>query len=384
MLSYVTLVTNECLALACPEQLEAALWGVLRLAHAAKHRTRTIFKLLKASALVRPVYPQTIPLERIERALCKHYDLHVQNERSRAADHYYSSAVWRFEADDHGWYVKIFTHRKDQRERLQDEINLYRYLNGHGIRAPAVVPTVLGRDFAELEFHRRSYCLMVMRSERLREISPATVTYQELKAIATTIALMHRLLKSYVYPYTPPRGALINIPSDGVSPLLLSSPNRHGFTQDEIHRLKWLETRQLSYLRSNLSTSGLSNTLLHGDLILANLRLFGSHEAYLFDFTDRFRGPMVRDLAVLIQDLYASAAISFQRFEQLKSALLEQYLSVNPLTEQDREALIAYVVWYTLARARHNCLTAKRRGFPVRVSKIKRQIELAEYLLEDY
>lgn len=80
--------------------------------------------------------------------------------------------------------------------------------------------------------------------------------------------------------------------------------------------------------------------MIHGDLILAELRLFSRGGVYLFDFADRFYGPIVQDLAKLVQDLYTSEVITFQRFEQLKETLLEQYLSVNPLTDRDRNALI--------------------------------------------
>jgi Ser/Thr protein kinase RdoA (MazF antagonist) len=163
--------------------------------------------------------------------------------------------------------------------------------------------------------------------------------------------------------------------------VLASSPNVNEFTNAELNWLRRLDARLTSYLKTELFTSGLSETLVHGDLSFGNFQVLGNGEMYWFDFACRFYGPRIHDLARLTRNLYAREPTTFERFDQMKHVLLAGYQSANPLTDNDLRALTPFTIWYTLASSHHYCRIAKRRAHPTETGTIRNQMRLAEYLL---
>jgi Ser/Thr protein kinase RdoA (MazF antagonist) len=112
-----------------------------------------------------------------------------------------------------------------------------------------------------------------------------------------------------------------------------------------------------------------------------NFRLLSDGKLYLFDFAMRLYGPVIYDLAHLVLKLYTYEVITYRRFNELQDVLLTNYRSVNRLTEDDWQALIPYIIWHGLASSLHFCRIAARRDCPHKSQQIKRQLQLAEYLL---
>jgi hypothetical protein len=209
--------------------------------------------------------PKSIPPRQIERILFAQYGLQAEGDKFRARpSDCVASAVWAVETDQGAAYVKLFRQRDDQRRRLQDEVDLYRFLNKHGIRAPQVVPASQNRDIVEIKIRSRSYYLIVMHKEQTRRVSPGEVARSELEAIGNTFARMHRGLMAYPCPFAPPKGAKISIPTDSLARALDSSSDLNMFTAGELVWVERLSDRLTAYLGSNLITLGLSETLLHG------------------------------------------------------------------------------------------------------------------------
>ncbi|MFA6602980.1 MAG: phosphotransferase [Candidatus Shapirobacteria bacterium] len=296
-----------------------------------------------------------------------------------------SSAVWKFKNGSSQWMIKVFGLEEGPLDRIRDEANLFRYLNDRGIHTPVLLPGKDNSDVSLLNYHGMEFAVFVMRFENLRMASPSTVTQQELQVISRDIARMHLVLESYpglkampdVSPWEEKETA------NRAIDLVLSSSSVRQFNPPQLKDFDEVDNKMQSYLNSHAEPAPLTRSLIHSDLSLEHAQFLPDDNVYFFDFSDRKSGTVIEEIATFLACLYQWEDISFNRWEELKSWVLEGYQSVFPLTKDDLLALNRFIIIRLLGANNYLAQLAKDEENVHVDNWIRRGYQLGDYLLKN-
>lgn len=98
------------------------------------------------------------------------------------------SAAWLFQTDKGDYYVKVYGLHEGPPERIQEEVNLYAFLRSKCIHVPEVIENKNREEVSVIEYKGKHFCMIVMKKEELRAVSPSTITDEEMRQIAREVA----------------------------------------------------------------------------------------------------------------------------------------------------------------------------------------------------
>lgn len=293
------------------------------------------------------------------------------------------SAAWIVETSAGKWIIKVFS-PSEPRERIAEEITLYQFLNGNGIHAPVIRHGKDNNHVGEIESNDRRYPAIVMRFENLRRVSPSAVTEEELKRIAGETAKMHQVLSRYPGKSEWPKvtttdTALTNKKATAFN-AFIQSVNSEWFTEGQLEYFRTVDARMEEFIRKLGTLSNLAYGPIHGDTALEHAQFLPNGEVYFFDFADRAVAPIAHELAVFLTWLYQWENISFDRWEQLKTWLLEGYRAKTQLTSDDISSIPHFEIRRILGATYYLANLTKNIPSEHTVNWVRRGYELGDYL----
>lgn len=293
------------------------------------------------------------------------------------------SAAWTAETSAGKWIAKVFGPGQP-RETIAEETALYQFLNENGIHAPAVHPGKDGNYIGDIQSNQHRYPTVVMRFENLRRVSPSAVTEKELKRVAKETAKMHQVLSDYPgkneWPkFTTTDTALTKKITTAFS-AFINSINSKSFTAGQLDCFRAVDARMETFIRKFDTPSNLACGPVHGDMALEHAQFLPDGEVYFFDFADRAIAPIAHELAVFLTWLYQWEDISFDRWEQLKTWLLEGYQAETQLTSADISSIPRFEIRRILGATYYLTNLTKNTPSEHVVNWIHRGYELGDYL----
>lgn len=268
------------------------------------------------------------------------------------------SRAWLAHTDDGDWVVKISDPGSDSPAALSAQCELYGFLNSCGLHTPEVRADRSGQHVGIMTETGADYPITLMRHHRLRRLAPESVSAEELRHVAAQIARLHSVIDEFAK-----KGEIIadraksldewGRQGPGFFDDLMASPTAACFTADERSWLRATDTGLGAYVDANYpDPSSLSHAVLHGDLSFEHVRLLPNGEVYFFDFGDMCWGPVAHELAQFLRGL-GDAAISFERWADLRRWLLEGYRSRRVFSAMDEDAIDVFLLNRALAMVRY-------------------------------
>ena len=327
-----------------------------------------------------------VPVERVRALVEQAYGLRLHGPLVEMTQGVHSKA-WLGAAHDGRWVAKVSDPEHDPEAKLSEHIMLYTFLNAHGINVPVVRANRHGHVVSYIDAAGQRYPLTLMRFHELRSLAPAAITPAELRHIAGTIARMHTMLDTY-----PRRSTIVAdvVASEnqwgeqrvGVFDALVAAPTAMWFTHEELAWLKVIDADAVSYINTHYPPPrAVAHAILHGDMNFEHIRLLPEGRVYLFDFGDLCWGPVAHDLGQFLQCIFRDSAISFTRWEELRTWLVAGYISHRPLAIADIEAIDLFVINRIVSQAKYILELAGEEASPQGAAAIKRTYELAGYLV---
>lgn len=294
------------------------------------------------------------------------------------------SQAWRVTERSRSWIAKVFL-SEENHAWLEEEFNLYRYLNTRGFHTPIVRESNKGLSVESVQRGGETLDVVVMRGETLRRAEPSAVTKEELTTVVRSIASLHKVLMQY-----PNRRAYqekTNIekpqseyPESAFEALARSVHARH-FSERQRKTFQDVDVTMLTAVRTRVSRESLTCSIIHGDLALEHAQFLPDLSVYFFDFGDRIWAPVARELGIFLTMLYQWEDISFNRWERLKQWVIDSYESVFPLTTNDKNAIPYFEIKRLLGAMSYLATLAKDTENEHTVHWIRRGYELGEHLI---
>lgn len=291
------------------------------------------------------------------------------------------NAAWVIEANEGKWIAKIFGSGEGPVERIQEEATLYRFLNSHDIHAPEILPNKSGQDLSPLESHDQILQLMLMKYEHLTMSSPATISRGELEKIARETARMHKVLVGYPQADSLKKETRVSFDKGATFVALINSAYKSKFTPEELQRIKKTNDQMENYLESNPFPGSLTKTVIHADLSLEHAQLLSDGGVYFFDFSDRIWGSVAQELGTFLTVLFQWEDKSIERWEELRTWVLNGYQSESTLTEDDTKAINFFILSRILGACKYLIDLTKDTPNEVVVGWVKRGYQLGEHIV---
>lgn len=341
--------------------------------------TDTIFFMGTEIELKHP--PQLLSPNLISRTLRNQYGLNIKLLSPLEGGT--ESAAWTAETATGKWIAKVFS-PNESREIIAEEIKLYRFLNSDSIHVPVIHPGKNKNQVGEIESNERRYPAIVMRFENLRRASPSAVTEAELKRVAGETAKMHQKLSGYPGKNEWPKvtttdTALTNKKTPAFN-AFIQSVNSEWFTEGQLEYFRTVDARMETFIRKFDTPNNLAYGPIHGDLALEHAQFLPDGSVYFFDFADRAIAPIAHELAVFLTWLYQWENISFDRWEQLKTWLLEGYRAETQLTPDDISSIPHFEIRRILGATYYLANLTKNIPSKHVVNWVRRGYELGDYL----
>lgn len=330
----------------------------------------------------RRVSPKSIPIKKIICAIENSYGIQIEKEFTPIISDS-AGAVWYFGANSSKWIVKIYPLRPLRLKKVEDEMRLYAYLRERGIRVPEILPTKDNRLLTIIKFCGNIFPLVIMKSETQKALNPENVSQEQLQKIGRTIATMHSILKEY--PYRNGLEYKNNKDLKGENHLLaiehLASENSKLLTPGDIEIVRTIGDQLREYLGKYQRQEYLTKSVVHADLHLGQTTFLSDGEVYIFDFDERFYGPVAWDLAISFVHLYTRAKITFEHWERLCKWYLCGYESKMTLKKEDHHAIRLMILYSILVGIHHYCKLVKDKEQNCFTKEIGLLFKLSQYLL---
>jgi Ser/Thr protein kinase RdoA (MazF antagonist) len=290
------------------------------------------------------------------------------------------SAVWSVQICASQWIVKVFKSSQTSLKLAEDEVSLYDFLNDRGLHTPKVRKSISGASVSTLEIGNHSFPVMLMYRETLRKCNAADLQPADLTNIARAFAQLHRALKEYPHPPL----LLISSNDRAVQSAfgkLMESRIAAEFSEEERIRLKRIDRRMTKCAAQSPLMSSLTHAVLHGDLTLENAQILPDGSIYIFDFADRLCGPVAYGIAITLTHLYSAEEITFERWERMRTCLLENYMQETELSAADLDAVDIFLIRRLLEEIAY--LSDKDVGmhYDIDARGVLRRYKLGDYLL---
>jgi len=292
------------------------------------------------------------------------------------------SSVWIIQDNKDDQYIlKIFGDLECPIGRVLEEGKLYRYLNKYSVNVPKVITTKDNKYAYELKYGSEKFPVMLMRFEKLHEEKPSKISDKKLSIIGGTIGKMHQVLS--VYPDKKDYFRM-NFPDwlirEDIKKKIEGSPSLKRIQKEDIN-LFINHFCNISKLKEKYSNyKNLSISILHTDLAFEHTPFLPNGEVYIFDFADRFIGPVCFELGYMFAQYFKVGTISFKRWEYITKIVLESYQTQKQLSEDDINAIPITITLRILASVRYLIELGKKMQKPMGVKGIERMLKLLRYI----
>lgn len=320
-----------------------------------------------------------ISKQRVTAFLKKEYGLRV--ETAKLLEGGCTNAAWEILTDKGDFIAKIFSPEEGDKDWIENEADVYGFLNDNGIRTPRVVKTNNGKRLGEMESGSKKYPVMLMGLEKLRRAWVDSISKKELEVIGQKTARMHQLFVNY------PKYEVIknhSYPGTGEEevkyPMYLIGKWRD-FSPTQITIMQLAEKGMFEYLRTHPLPPTLPQTIIHADLALEHAQLLPNGDIYFFDFSDRKVGARIEDVATFLTMLYCAEDVTTDQWKEVSGWFLEGYQRVSKLTPEESEATNNLMITRILGMAQFLAVLADGKPGIHVVNTIKKGYELGEYLL---
>ncbi|MCA1440349.1 phosphotransferase [Ensifer sp. IC4062] len=277
-----------------------------------------------------PLY-STSQIEAVERFIDKHYALGSPVScqlLQRGLNDVYLASVTSSER----YVFRLSHHRARGPANVKSETAFLTHLSKLGVPVAAPIPTREGMFF--LQGHAPEGARDGVLFQAIDGREPLATDAGDAWANGKTLALLHNAAETY-----PADGALYRLDLEHLLCRPLARIRDSGIVE-ETHVLTDLEQIAERTATAIEAFSNLSWTYCHGDCHGFNSRINGAGEAVFFDFDDGGPGYLAYDLAVFLW-----AQVSFGRsLTAMWAAFLDGYQSIRPITPDDFEAAIRFVI----------------------------------------
>ena len=257
------------------------------------------------------------------------------------------SGVWKIRDGKSQYVFKVYAPKEISQDQIEQEINLYSYVNERSAGLPIQVPVVQAAHNQErvVQFNREgtTYFGVLMQFEELRRLWANSIRNEDITLIGSAIAHLHRILEGYpdasFFEYKP------TLSTQSFS-FFSQSPNSSAFSSVQRTNFKNIDARATRYLTDVTVPTDLAQTLIHADLTLEHIQLLQNGDVYIFDWGDAVVGPALKDVAIFFVELFREGEISVERWKEMENVFLESYTNVKPIQSTHIDAL----KWFSLER----------------------------------
>jgi len=293
------------------------------------------------------------------------------------------TSVWKVDFDNGSSYAKFYLTNDYSLALTQDEVSYYNFLLSHGVNVPFVYPAKNGEKVQSLVIDELDLAMFLMKYEELTVLSLESITREEMIKVAKAIAKMSKVAMDYSNKFNIPIEKVSDVPKDLIDNLLVS-PNKSEFNDQEIEKIIASYKAVQEYLKQNpINFEELTKTVLHSDLMLNHTPLLPNGEVYFFDFADRWFGPVVWDLAIMLNNLYRGGVISVERWEELQRWFFEGYTPEIELTQSDYKVLKSLMMIHCARGTNYLNQSAIKLGRPDGTKGIRKSWIIVDYLLQE-
>ncbi|MEK7524877.1 MAG: aminoglycoside phosphotransferase family protein [Patescibacteria group bacterium] len=293
------------------------------------------------------------------------------------------NAAWLVETDQGKLIAKIFSRGEGDTDWISDEAQLYLFLNENGVHVPEISKSIKENSIETVSFNGFDFPLMIMKYENLRMATPGIVTRQELELVAKQTAKMHQVLRDYPNLEVIRNRQKVDRTEAERRPIdVVVESKARSFNQEQLDKFRAIEDKMMNYLDSHPVVGILSETIIHADLSLEHTRFLPNGEVYFFDFADRKWGTIAEELGTFVETLYQWENISFEKWEELKTAFLDAYFDVNELTDVDKKAIEGRILIRAMGAIRYLAGLTKDNPNEGIDHWIRKGYELGDYLVD--
>lgn len=296
------------------------------------------------------------------------------------------SKAWLAHTDTDDWVIKVSDPGADSPAALSAQAELYRFLNSRGLHTPEVRADRSGQHVSIMETQRAALPGHFDAASSAPSAAPESVSGDDVRHVATQVARLHATMDEF--------GRRDEIVADreksreewgrqvtGCFPDLIRSPTGGCFSAAERSWFRVIDGELVAFLGSYFpDPASLSEAVLHGDLSFEHVRLLATGDAYFFDFGDMCWGPVAHELAQFLRG-FRDASISFERWAQLRSWVLEGYRSGQVFTATDAAAIDVFILNRVVAVSKYILELNPENPSAAGAQAIKSAYRLAEAVL---
>lgn len=344
--------------------------------------------------------PKLIPIEKIIVALKKNYGMEINARMIVPIVSDSIGAVWDIGERPSKWLLKVYPLRKKAFSRVSDEVNLFKYLREKGVFVPDVLAAKNKNGLAAIYFKRNFYPIVVMKYELLRKIDHEHIHQSDLKKVGRAIAKLHTALIGYsnnkrtIYRdtyFNSNKPKLLNIDKLRMTyGKILSQNDIEEISKIDLEINQFLNNQKIEPSPRKATANALDAavqenltlSIVHGDLHLGQIAFLPKGDIYIFDFDDRFYGPLAWDLAIFYVHLYTGAKTTFDQWEKSCESFLTGYLTKRTLKQSDQDIIPIMLLFRIRKEIRHYYYLAVFTHQENMIREIFPRCKLARYLLD--
>ncbi len=224
------------------------------------------------------------------------------------------------EGDNRKYIFRILEGERDYREEIK-ELELLKYINSKGFPCPVAIDNSRGENYIFVEGKMASVFTFI-EGEKVGSIDGNSVG-----EIGRKLGIMHNLLRNREIRRSR------KIDMDYFYDLLSDVDLRKILGEDYELIMKF-------YRRAaSADYSSLPHGIIHNDIFPDNVFMKGGEISGVIDFNDCLRGPLIMDLAIVINFWIRNRGFSREEEERLTQELLRAYEGERRLLPEERELM---------------------------------------------
>jgi len=239
------------------------------------------------------------------------------------------------EGDNRKYIFRILEGERDYREEMK-ELEFLKYMNSRGFPCPVAIDNINGENYTFIEGKMASVFTFI-DGEKVEFIDGNSV-----REIGRKLGLMHNLLRNREIR----RSRKIDM---DYFYNIISKADLRGILEENYDLVMKFYRRAVS-----ADYSGLPQGIIHNDIFPDNVFMEGGEISGVIDFNDCLRGPLILDLAIVINFWIRNRGLSKEEEGKLTDELLGAYERERKLLEEEKalldEAIIRVALTFIFLR----------------------------------
>ena len=239
------------------------------------------------------------------------------------------------EGDNRKYIFRILEGERDYREEMK-ELEFLKYMNSRGFPCPVAIDNINGENYTFIEGKMASVFTFI-DGEKVEFIDGDSV-----REIGRKLGLMHNLLRNREIR----RSRKIDM---DYFYNIISKADLRGILEENYDLVMKFYRRAVS-----ADYSGLPQGIIHNDIFPDNVFMEGGEISGVIDFNDCLRGPLILDLAIVINFWIRNRGLSKEEEGKLTDELLGAYERERKLLEEEKalldEAIIRVALTFIFLR----------------------------------